>query len=167
MKSITKGLVGFRLTRFVIVGLLNTVVNFSILNFSFYYLNQSKLVSSFIATTCAVVFSFILNRYFVFEDKGHLGKQIAAFILVTVVGTLVIQNLVYALFTYILHNHELGITNLIYTIAKIKVRSSFVDVNVSNLIASLVVMLWNYNGYRILVFNGKRYGNDIIETDTA
>lgn len=159
-----KEMVDFRATRFVTVGLLNTAVNFTILNLAFYSLHQAKLVSSFIATGCAVIFSFILNRYFVFRHRGHIGKQMARFILITAVGVLLIQNLLYALGLYLLHKHEYGIINLVDNLTTIKVGSAFVDVNLSNIMASLGVMVWNYNGYRLHVFKSEGRRNDIVET---
>src|ERR1017187_6038048 len=92
-----KNIVAFRLVRFLIVGAGNTTVNFAVLNFAFYGLHQGKLVSSFIATACAVVFSFILNRAYVFVDKERPAKKLVLFILVTASGVMLIQNSVYAI----------------------------------------------------------------------
>ncbi len=153
VKKIQK-IVGFRITRFVAVGILNTGINFAILNIAFYGLHEAKLVSSFMATSVAVLCSFVLNRYFVFKHNGHIGKQMLRFFIVTAVGVLLIQNLIYAIALHLLGFHEAGIISFVYSLVKIKVASSFVDVNLSNLVASMVVMIWNYNGYRLHVFKG-------------
>ncbi len=146
-----KKIVAFRITRFVVVGLGNTTFNFAVLNFVFYGLHQTKLVSSFIATACAVMLSFALNRSFVFVDKERPAKKLALFILVTAGGVLLIQNSVYALMLALLQHH--GVNN------------DFLVINLGNLVASLMVMIWNYNGYRIFVFRGERHKNVVIETD--
>ena len=140
-----KKIVAFRVGRFAIVGTANTIVNFMILNLSFYALNQSKITSSLIATSCAIVFSFILNRNFVFMDKERPAKKFLVFIAITAGGVLLIQNSVYAVLISLLNYNDL------------------IEINVSNLLASLCVMFWNYNGYKIFVFHGKRFGNEIIE----
>lgn len=163
--GLIKSIVAFRLGRFVIIGLCNTVINFAILNFAFYGLHQGKLVSSFIATSCAVIFSFILNRSFVFLDKERPMMKLVLFIVVTVGGILLIQNSVYALGVFLLHHHDAGVINAVYAITRIRLSANFVDINLSNVIASLIVMVWNYNGYRLFVFKAKRHGNDIVEAE--
>ena len=160
-----KNIVAFRLVRFLIVGAGNTAVNFAVLNFAFYGLHQGKLVSSFVATACAVVFSFILNRAYVFVDKDRPAKKLALFIIVTVSGVMLIQNSVYDVGIHLLHGHELGVINAIHSIIGVHLSSNFVDVNLSNLVASILIMFWNYNGYRVLVFRGKRHGDEIIEDE--
>lgn len=157
-----KQALAFRLTRFVIVGLVNTLINFLILNVSFYALNQSKLVSSFIATSCAMLVSFLLNRVFVFVDKEKPAQKFVAFLAVTFTGTLLVQNSVYFIGISTLGDfskYVAGVANL----GLLNTSSDFMLINLSNAIASFAVMLWNYNGYRILVFNGKRHGNEITE----
>jgi putative flippase GtrA len=164
--GLVKKIVKFRLGRFVIVGVCNTIINFAILNFAFYSLHQGKLVSSFIATGCAVIFSFILNRNFVFLDKERPTVKLIIFIAVTVSGILIVQNSVYALGIYLLHNHEVGVINFIHSIFKISLSKNFVDVNLSNVVASLFVMVWNYNGYRLFVFRNAKIGNEIYEIES-
>jgi putative flippase GtrA len=160
-------IIAFRLGRFVIIGICNTVINFIILNIAFYGLHQGKLVSSFIATSCSVVFSFILNRSFVFADKERPAMKLVFFIIVTLSGILLVQNSVYALGIYLIHNHEFGLINFVHKLAGIHISRDFVDVNLSNVIASLFVMVWNYNGYRLFVFKAKRHGDEIIEIETT
>ena len=157
-------LLAFRVVRFALVGLVNTAVNFAILNLSFYELRQSKLVSSFIATSCALIFSFILSRSFVFADKDQPAKKMLLFIVVTVSGILLTQNSIYALGLHFLHNHEVGVIIFVHRLLNLNLSRNFIDVNLSNIIASLFVMVWNYNGYRLLVFKSARLGNGDIKT---
>jgi putative flippase GtrA len=155
-----KKIVAFRVTRFGVAGL----------NCAFYILHQSKLASIVIATSCAIAVSFILNRNYVFIDKARPVKKLARFVAVSVVGVFLIQNSVYALCIVLLGNHESGITGVITSITGYRVNNNFVAINLSNLIASFVVMFWNYNGYRLFVFNGARRGNEAFEdigTETA
>lgn len=165
--SYIKKIVAFRISRFVIVGMANTAVNIAVLNLAFYSFHRGKLVSSFIATGCAVVFSFIMNRSFVFQDKSKPAQKLALFTLLTLSGVLLIQNSVYALGVTLLHNHDSGIINIIHGLTGLGLSSDFVEVNLSNVIASLCVMVWNYNSYRLFVFNGIRYGDAVIETKTT
>ncbi len=165
-----KRLVASRVTRFTIAGAVNTITNFAVLNFMYYGLHQNKIISIVIATSCAITVSFILNRNFVFSDKERPIKKLPQFMVVSVLGVFLIQNSVYALCIVLLNHHEAGIAGVIQRGLGLRLSDSFVNVNLSNVIASLAVMFWNYNGYRIFVFNGKRHGNEIIEdlsTETA
>jgi putative flippase GtrA len=161
--GILKRIVAFRLTRFIVVGLANTAINFAILNFAYYSLHRSKLVSSLLATSCAVVISFVLNRNFVFLDKERPAKRLVLFIFVTLSGVLLIQNSIYSIGILLLRHHEFGLIHIIHLLTQITLSPSFIDINLSNAVASLFVMIWNYNGYRIFVFNAERHGNELTE----
>jgi putative flippase GtrA len=158
-----KKIVAFRFIRFLIVGTGNTAINFALLNFAFYGLHQGKLVSSFIATGCAVVCSFVLNRSFVFLDKERPAQKLFVFMAVTGSGVLLIQNSVYALGLHLLQNHTVGVAADMHNLTGLHLSGTFMAINLSNVIASIGVMFWNYNGYRLFVFKGHRYGDDIVE----
>jgi putative flippase GtrA len=169
MRSI-KQVTNFRAVRFTLSGAVNTAVNFTILNAAFYSLHLSKFVSIIIATACAIGVSFMLNRNYVFRDKDRPVKKLPRFVAVSVLGVFIIQNSVYGLCVLLLHNHEFGVIDAIQQLSSVHLSSSFVDINFSNAIASFAVLFWNYNGYKLFVFNGKRQGNEVIEdtgTETA
>lgn len=149
--------------RFGIVGISNTLLNFVVLNFAFYFLKTNKIVSSVIATICAVSISFFLNRNFVFKHKGRSIIQPLLFVGVTLSGVLVMQNSVYALFVFILRDHSYALIEFVHSTTGIILTKDFVDINLSNLIASLFAMVWNYNGYRLFVFK-KSSLNEINES---
>jgi putative flippase GtrA len=135
------------------VGLCNACVSFTVLNFAFYGLHKDKLAASFLATACTMLFSFALNRSFVFTDNEYSGNKLVPFIVVTICGLLIVQNSIFALLLLALRGHESIFINLIYTLSTLHVSSNFIDVNLGNIMASLCVLLWNYNGYRLFVFN--------------
>ncbi len=151
MKQFTQ-LTAYRKVRFVIVGIGNTVFNFAVLNFCFYVLGQGKIVSSIIATICAVILSFFFNRNFVFKHTGRSWRQPILFAAVTLSGVLLLQNSVYALLVFLLRDYMGGISNAIHSLTRIRLGNDFLLINLSNAAASLCTMLWNYNGYRLLVF---------------
>ena len=141
--------------RFVLVGSLNTLVNFVILDFSFYELKLSKIASNIVATCIALMFSFILNRNFVFVHRGMWLKQFVIFASLTVVGTLVINNAVYIFSLAILENHVLGLSHMIAHTGLV-LSTSFITVNGSAAIATVFSMVWNYNAYNRIVFRGAK-----------
>lgn len=158
-----KKIVTLRVTRFGLAGAVNTAVNFAVLNVAFYGLRQNKITSIVIATSCAIAVSFLLNRSFVFLDKERPAKKLTRFVVVSVAGVFLIQNSVYSIGVVVLHGHESGVISVVHAATSYRLSSSFVDVNFSNLIASLVVMFWNYNGYKLFVFNSKRLHNETSE----
>jgi putative flippase GtrA len=141
-----------RVVRFIIVGVGNTLLNFVVLNIAFYALRQPKLIASLIATFFAVIVSFTLNRNFVFSDKSRPLRQLVLFVIVTLSGVLIVQNGIFYVGITLLRGHESAIVALVKRVTGIALATSFVNVNVSNAVAALFVMVWNYNGYRFFVF---------------
>ena len=144
-----------RVPRFIIVGIANATISFGVLDISFYVFHESKIVSNIIGTLCAITFSFIMNRIFVFRDRSkNVRKQFIAFMLVTLSGSLVILNLAYTLSVKLLKGHEYLIIKIAKEVIGIKLSTSFVDINLSLVIGSFIALFWNYNGYRMFVFKG-------------
>ena len=150
-------IIGSRPSRFAIAGVFNTLVNFLILNLAFYVLHLDKLVSVFVSTSCAISVSFLLNRSFVFMDKTRPLKRALVFSAVTLFGVLLIQTSVYSFCTFLLHNREMVIQGVVHAVSGLNLTTDFVNINASNAIASLCVMFWNYNCYRLFVFSDSRY----------
>jgi len=145
-----------RIIRFGLVGLANAAISFGILNFSFYYLGVNKIVASLIGTSCALAFSFVMNRNYVFNAKNEKArKQIFPFVAVTISGSLILLNLVYASSVYLLDSRGLWLTQTINQLSGLKLSQDFVDINASTAIGAVLAMVWNYNGYRIFVFKDK------------
>lgn len=150
-----KRIVKHRTLRFAVVGVLNTVINFTILNVVFYAFGLNRYVASIIATVIAVLISFILNRNFVFAHKeGRQVRQLVMFITVTLFGIVVSQT-VYVASNLLLQGNEAWAVNLIDSLTGIELPASFVSINLSNLFGTITAMVWNYNGYRLFVFKNK------------
>jgi putative flippase GtrA len=87
------------------------------------------------------------------------------FALVTLSGVMLVQNTVYITFIFLLHGHMQFFVHLAHA-AHLKLTDTFFDINVSNLIGSLCAMVWNYNGYRLVVFT-KPLPQPEIDHETA
>ena len=135
------------------VGFSNAALHFSVLNACFYIFGATKIVSSLVATICAVTFSFFLNRDFVFKAKDKTAMRVVAlFALVTLSGMLIIHNATYALFIHLLSGHEARIGTFLFTITGQTFSSDFIDINLATVFGAIAVLVWNYNGYRFFVF---------------
>ena len=153
-----------RVPRFAVVGIANATVSFGILNLLFFGLHFSKIAASLISTACAVLFSFGLNRNFVFVDKSKRAhQQILPFVLVTLSGSIGILNLVYICCVALLERHGLWLVQLIHATTGLHLSQSFIEINLSTVIGAIVSMVWNYNGYKLFVF--KNAGHAVILQD--
>ncbi|GGI13029.1 GtrA family protein [Gottfriedia solisilvae] len=72
----------FTFVRFLIVGLINTLVGLTIMYVLYHLANQSYWLSTFIGNSVGAVVSFILNRSFTFKSNGYIQKSIIKFLLV-------------------------------------------------------------------------------------
>jgi putative flippase GtrA len=165
--EIVKNIITHRVTRFALVGLANTSINFGVLNYCFYALQWNRYISAFIATLIAVAISFILNRSFVFGSRDRAVRQLVLFIVVTLTGVLLVQNMVYAVSNLILEGHEALLINTVHAIFGFKVAPNFVDINTSNILGAIGAMFWNYNGYKLFVFKDSKYALDEAIAEAA
>ncbi|MFD2611217.1 GtrA family protein [Paenibacillus gansuensis] len=80
-----KKLAGHSFTRFLMVGVLNTMVG---LGATYLFLNgigTGYWVSTFLGNGAGAVVSYILNRRFTFQSTAHVGRSFGKFILVILV----------------------------------------------------------------------------------
>jgi putative flippase GtrA len=147
-----KPFISKRVLRFIVAGFVNGAVNYAVLNVLFYGLHTSKILAGIIAAFCAMLSSFLLNFRFVFRDKTTSKRKIVRFIAVAVTGSLIVQNIVYALGIFYLMPSAAIISDFLLQFSNTQISSSFILINLSSLIASTAAMIWNYNGYRTFVF---------------
>ena len=131
-----------QIVRFGVVGALNTVVDFAILNLLYHVVGWPLLVSNTISVSVAIVNSFLWNRYWTFSARrsGGWHQQALAFLLVSLTGLLI---------------NDAGIWILNTTWGG----TSVLDINLQKAGASIISLVWNFVGYRLLAFRGpKRQG---------
>lgn len=150
-----------RVGRFGIIGVLNTLVDFvifqaltKVLSIPLDSVWKAKLPSGAIA----MVFSFIMNRIWVFRSKDqNAAKQAAQFFPVTMVGVFIIQTGLVQLFSS--QVPQLG--QFAYTIGKSigvvallpdLLTEAFVIKTVAFGLATLASLTWNYLMYKYFVF---------------
>ncbi len=130
-----------KIVRFGLIGGANTAIDFGIL-FILKQLGLQIVMSNIISTTVAFLFSFILNKNYAFESKdGNVRREFVLFVLVTLFGLWVIQNIIIWLAMPILTGFSLD-ENTALLFAK--------------LAATAVSMVWNYLLYDRLVFVTKK-----------
>lgn len=126
--------------RFAIVGISNTVLDFTLMNLlSLAGLNL--IIANTISTGIAMIYSFLMNKKWTFRNAGQdYLRQVILFFVFTAIGIWVIQNGL-----IILAQHYLPRFSL----------SDQVFSNLAKLGASVFSLTWNYLTYNRFVFTDK------------
>ncbi|MBU6447526.1 glycosyltransferase [Patescibacteria group bacterium] len=133
----------FQLSKFAAVGILNTAINFGILNIAsiFTGVTSGLAVGGFNipATVVAASNSYVWNKYWVFKknkSKGFLSDA-PSFVAVTVIGIIINSMIVFAFTTYL--NPVFGLSKGAW-------------LNVGEIIATLVGIAVYFLGYKFIAF---------------
>lgn len=129
--------------RFAIIGALNTGIDFALLNALSALTHITKGGSlvplkgfSFLA---ANINSYFFNKHWTFKDKtsGEGAKKFSVYLAVSIIGALINLGCVYVMTTYI--SAPFGLSDVLW-------------LNVSNLVATGLSLVWNFIGYKLIVF---------------
>jgi putative flippase GtrA len=133
----------FQLSKFGLVGVTNTVIDLGIYNLFIFITDVSTgyMIAVFksFAVLAAIVNSYIWNKYWSFEKKegGNVSEEFTQFLLVSLTGLLL----------------NVGITSLVVNV--IGAPGDIADktwANIGGLTASILVLTWNFVGYKFFVF---------------
>ena len=133
----------FQLSKFGLIGIANTVIDLGIYNLFIFMsdISSGYLIAVFksFSVLAAIVNSYIWNKFWSFEKKetGNVGEEFTQFLLISLVGLLL----------------NVGITafvvNVIGTPAGMAEKTW---ANIGGLTASILVLTWNFIGYKFFVF---------------
>jgi putative flippase GtrA len=144
----------FRVVRFAAVGIINTGVDFLVLNILVFGVGLNKLPANMISVSVAIVVSYLLNHSIVFRQVGNENdrkRKVALFVLITLIGAFVIQNVVIYLFVHVI-TFPATILQSITDAIGLHLSTAFVLLNTAKLAATVCTMVWNYLLYRKFVF---------------
>lgn len=131
-----------QLARFILVGIINTVIDFGVLLSLVVFAHISVLVANIISTSIALAVSYLLNKRAVFRDTNmHNVRQISLFLLVTLSGLWLVQGFVIG-----------AISNLLWAVTSVDGVFALV---IAKLVATAVTVMWNYILYSRVVFKDK------------
>ncbi len=122
--------------RFAVVGGANTAIDFSIL-FILVALGLPTIVSNFISTSLALVFSFYANKKFTFKNEATNKTQFVYFLAITLFGLWIIQPL-------IIEGIKISLSNLPL--------NNYIVLFAGKITATVVTLIWNYLLYKRFVF---------------
>lgn len=141
--SLSTTVLKYEKARFIVVGAINTFVDFAILLTLSLLLEFPLFLANGISTSCALAVSYLLNKKAVFgSNEPHALRQIILFLVVTLTGLWVLQTAVIVGIAAILHGI---VSNL----------NEGVTLVIGKVIATVVSLTWNYLWYSRVVFRKK------------
>lgn len=133
----------FQLAKFILTGILNTFIDLGILTFLMgifgFFSGWPYIVFKALSFTCAVVNSYFWNKFWTYEKKETkgAGKEFGKFYLITGIGFLL--NVSIASFIVNIVGPQFGLTAEVWAY-------------IGAILAIICVFMWNFLGYKFLVF---------------
>ncbi|MEK7062338.1 MAG: GtrA family protein [Patescibacteria group bacterium] len=142
-----------QISKFVVVGVINTGIDFAVLNALMFsmkiYSGRWLILFNSISFAAAVVNSYFLNKYWTFKTQNtnlpaqaedSKSKEFSQFLIISVIGISINDAVVYGLATFT--SPLFGFSAQMWT-------------NVAKIFATLASMVWNFIGYKFIVFKPK------------
>jgi len=132
-----------QLAKFVIVGGINTGIDFAVLNIEMILTGITSgpgmLVLNSISFSVATTNSYFMNKRWTFEDKDaeKSGVKFSQFLAVSIVGIIINGGIVYLITSFT--NPLFGLSPQLWA-------------NVAKLFATGISLIWNFIGYKFFVF---------------
>ena len=142
-----KFLIVFQFAKYATVGLANTAVDFGILNLLMWstriYSGKNLFWLNSISFLVAVIHSYVWNKLWTFKakEKTAAAKQFLQFLVVSIIGVLINSGIVYIITTWV--NPMTG-------------KETWA--NLAKVAATIISLLWNFIGYKFIVFKKKNDG---------
>lgn len=121
--------------KFVLVGIVNTLVGTTVMFVAYNALHLSYWISSASNYIIGSIVSYFLNKYFTFQNKEKSAKQVAMFIINITICYLLAYGMAKPVVSRILHD-----------------QSKSVQENLSMLVGMGAFVVFNYVGQRLVVF---------------
>lgn len=133
----------YQLAKFLLVGAFFAVFDLVILNFLIIWLGISKeeiiKYALFVALSFTIIttFKYFANKYWAFEkkEKERIEKEFSVFFVVTLLSGII----------------QIGVASLSFKILSQKI-SPFLAGNLGKILGIIVASVWNFLGYKFIVF---------------
>jgi len=128
--------------KFGVIGVFNTALDFGVLNLLMYltgsYGGSGIIPLNIISFSVAVTNSYFWNKFWTFKDKTNTSsKEFGQFVLVSVVGVALNTAMVFAITTFVPPVGGLG---------------KEIWANLAKVAATGLSLVWNFIGYKFIVF---------------
>ncbi len=145
-----------RVSRFALVGVFNTLLDFAILNGLVFAFKLSPVAANILSSGTAMVISYLLNHRFVFKAEEEKDfKQFVTFVAITSFGLFVIGSLGIKLMTEHVTWPADSAYAMLHWLAGGVFSRKFVRVNIAKFSVAIITLIWNYQMYKRFVFVDK------------
>ncbi len=132
----------WQFSKFALIGISNTAINFGVLNFlSFASGIDTGLLPAIFAAVAffaATTNSYIWNSHWSFKNNNQrTPAEFLQFFVITFIGSIINIGVVYLVVNKIHHGANI---------------SPQLWLNIANVIATLIVMFWDFSGFKFIVF---------------
>jgi len=144
----------FQFAKYAVAGAANTAVDFGVLNILMFLTNTSKgekiIILNSVAFLVAVIHSYLWNKFWTFKstEKENSAVQFLQFLIVSLIAVLINGAIVYIISSKI--NPVFGLSDVAWT-------------NIAKVVATVISLVWNFIGYKFIVFNKKNGGISDIQ----
>ena len=132
----------WQFSKFALVGVLNTAIDFGILNLLILLTGITSglgiIPLNAVSFTTAVINSFFWNKKWVFQSRKD--ANFLTFFAITLIGLLLNSGIVYIITTFV---------------PPVLISSETLWVNMAKVLATGVSLVWNFTGYKLIVFKNR------------
>jgi putative flippase GtrA len=145
----------WRISKFVVVGILNTTLDLAIFNYlTSKRISWTRIPANIASTSIAMAFSFAMNFFLVFTPSRDAGTSHAyRFVVITALGLYVIQNTVIWLMTNVVPQPIAFTVRSVRRIEFFRCNTMLLERNLVKLSATIASLTWNYLWYKYYVFS--------------
>jgi putative flippase GtrA len=168
MKETLKQAAKHRVSLFACIGIVNTIIDILLLNILRIATHTTTdqrtklIVLNLVSASSVAVFSFFMNKRFVFKATHTKHTMLAPFLLVTLSSIFILQSLVIA-FSLDRFGSLARIFQDIASSFNIPILQhatiNFYETNIAKIIATLGSMTWNYVWYNRVIFRKQSEGS--------
>ncbi|MBN1934730.1 MAG: GtrA family protein [Anaerolineae bacterium] len=144
-----------RFLKFCVVGTIGTVIDFGLLNLFYNVLGWPQVLSNVLSTSAAVVNNYTWSRYWVYpETKDRQGgKKFVQFALVSIVAVILNTTILNVTDRWIFGEQGILAVLVAPLAALIAMEHSVLSSNLAKVIATGIVLFWNFFANRIWTFS--------------
>jgi len=163
MKQTVRRVAGHKVSKFAVVGVVNTLTDLVLLNILRIVTHTesgqtTKLIAlNIISASTVAVLSFYLNRKYVFNAHDTRNHMFIPFLVITLSSIFIIQSLVIAFALHFFDPLATAFMNVGAHIPIVKNFSfNFYEANIAKVCATAASMVWNFVLYNKFVFKVKK-----------
>ncbi|MFH1308587.1 MAG: GtrA family protein [Patescibacteria group bacterium] len=137
--------IAFQFGKYAVTGFANTAVDFGVLNLLMWmtsvYSGKSIFLLNSISFLIAVIHSYFWNKFWAFKSKDkNIAGQFLQFVVISLVAVLINGAIVYT------------ISSLVSPMFNLSIEAW---ANIAKALATVVSLIWNFLGYKFIVFKKK------------